>query len=97
MPKSSLQAIRQFEDLASPVGAFVRDWCQVHPTNKVKVKRLYEAWKMWCEREGHPAGSSIMLGRNLRAVLPQLRVRGRGAGRHYVGLALNGSGREAVL
>src|SRR5262249_21130054 len=78
MPESSRQAIRQFEDLTSPVGAFVRDWCQVDPRLKVKVKHLYKVWKLWCEQQGHPPGSSIVLGRNLRAVVPQLRVSGRG-------------------
>jgi putative DNA primase/helicase len=94
MPESSLQAIRQFEDLISPVGAFVRDWCQVEPTRKVRVKHLYKVWKLWCEQQGHPAGSSIVLGRNLRAVLPQLRVVGRGAKRAYLGLTLNANAEE---
>jgi putative DNA primase/helicase len=94
MPESSLQAIRQFEDLTSPVGAFVRDWCQVDPKLKVKVKHLYEVWKLWCEQEGQLPGSSIVLGRNLRAVLPQLRATGRGGRRVYLGLALNGDAQE---
>jgi putative DNA primase/helicase len=94
MPKSSLQAIRQFEDLTSPVGAFVRDWCHVDPQEKVPVKQLYSVWKLWCEQQGHPPGSNIVFGRNLRAVVPQLRVSGRGRRRVYLGLALNANAEE---
>src|SRR5262249_48111596 len=95
MPKSSLQALRQFEDLTSPVGAFIRDWCQVGPQHEVRVKHLFKVWKLWCEQQGHRPDSSIVLGRNLRAALPQLRVRGRGARRTYIGLALNADAEEA--
>jgi putative DNA primase/helicase len=94
MPKSSLQAIRQFEDLASPVGAFVRDWCLVEAGQKVKVKYLYKTWKLWCEREGHPPGSNAVFGRNLRAAVSQLRVSGRGGNRTYLGLTLNANAEE---
>src|SRR5262249_369604 len=94
MPESSLQAIRQFEDLTSPVGAFVRDWCQVDAQRKVEVKRLYKVWKLWCEQQGHPPGSNIVFGRNLRAVAPQLRVSKRGGKRVYCGLTLNANAEE---
>ena len=46
MPPSSLEAIRELEDLASPVGAFVRDWCDVSPVHSENVKDLYRAYSM---------------------------------------------------
>ena len=37
MPQSSTEAIRVIEDLGSPVGAFVRDWCVVGPTQRINA------------------------------------------------------------
>jgi putative DNA primase/helicase len=94
MPEASQQAIRQFEDLTSPVGAFVRDWCRIGANQQVNVKYLYKMWTVWCEEQGQRPGSNIVLGRNLRAVVPQLQVSGRGAGRVYSGLGLNRDAEE---
>ncbi|MCK4602665.1 MAG: hypothetical protein KAU28_09375, partial [Phycisphaerae bacterium] len=47
-PDSVDEAIRDFEDLASPVGAFVRDQCVVGAGRSIEAKRLYEAWKQFC-------------------------------------------------
>jgi putative DNA primase/helicase len=94
MPENSQQAIRQFEDLTSPVGAFVRDWCKVGPQHEVRVKHLFKVWKLWCEQEGDKPGSNIVFGRNLRAVLPQVRTQGKGHQRTYIGLTLNANVEE---
>jgi putative DNA primase/helicase len=89
LPERSQQAIRQFEDLTSPVNAFVRDCCRVGVSRQVNVKGLYKAWTLWCEQQGQRPGSSIVFGRDLRAVLPKLQTRGRGAERVYIGLTLS--------
>jgi P4 family phage/plasmid primase-like protien len=94
MPKSSLEAVRQLEDLASPVGAFIRDWCVVDPNEQYSVKGLFRAWGQWCELEGHKAGSQIVFGRNLKAALPRVKARGRGVDRFYEGVALSKEGEE---
>jgi putative DNA primase/helicase len=94
MPKSSLDAIRQLEELASPVQAFIRDWCEVGKDKEINTRVLYQAYALWCEQGGHQKGSNIVFGRNLRAVLPQASTHGHGQSRHFVGLALNRYGRR---
>ena len=94
MPRASVEVIRQLEDLASPEGAFIREWCLLGPNEKIGVKVLFSAFKQWCEQEGHKIGSSVMFGRNLRAVVPQLKVQGRNPKRSYVGINLSEYGGE---
>jgi putative DNA primase/helicase len=95
MPQSSLEAIRQLEDLASPVGAFVRDWCDTGPNKVCNVKWLFDAYGQWCRLEGHKVGSSILFGRNLRAVIPQLTTQNIGVKRSYVGIDLSDHGEDS--
>jgi len=95
MPQSSIEAIRMLEDLASPVGAFIRAWCVVGPTERVAVKVLYDAWAQWCELHGHKPGSDAVFGRNLRAAYPHTVARGHGADRFYQGVGLSNDGDEA--
>jgi putative DNA primase/helicase len=92
LPQSSRDALRTLEDLASPVNAFVRDWCVVHASEWFNVKGLFAAWTQWCELEGHRAGSQIVFGRNLKSAHPQIRYRGRGGERCYVGIGLSTDG-----
>jgi putative DNA primase/helicase len=93
-PTSAADAVREIEDLSSPVGAFVRDRCEVAPGLEVVCEQLYVAWKTWCEQNGrqHP-GTVQTFGRDLRAVVPGLttvqpRTEGGGRERRYRGIAL---------
>jgi putative DNA primase/helicase len=88
MPNSSKDAIRLFEDLASPTGAFLRDWCEKGPTKREPVKRLYDAWCKWAEVHGHKPGSSALFGRGLAAAEARIITRGRGTDRFYEGVQL---------
>lgn len=67
-PKSAADLIEQFEDLGSPIGAFVRDCCEIGRGVVVAQADLFEAWKLWCGENGrtHP-GTIQTFGRNLRA------------------------------
>ena len=94
MPQSSTDALRQLEDLASPITAFLRDWCTVDPQAAVNVKVLYGAWKTWCEQQGQSARSDIVFGRDLRACVAQLSISGVGAKRRYVGVGLSEYGQQ---
>lgn len=68
-------AIEQLDELASPVRAFVKDWCVLSPGASVKIKELYEAWTAWCSEQGrHNAGDVASFGRNLNAAAPGLRT-----------------------
>jgi putative DNA primase/helicase len=62
------------QDLASPVGAFVRDRCVRQANHEVAVDILYNAWKTWSEDNGHARRTKQVFGRDLRAVVPGLRV-----------------------
>jgi putative DNA primase/helicase len=94
MPQESIAAIRQLEDLASPVGAFLRDWCEPAPNARENVKTLFEAWRYYCEQHGLSPGSSVIFGRNLSAVRPEIRRTGRGKQRCYNGIRLSKEGYE---
>jgi len=81
-PHSVQDAIRELEDLASPVGAFVRECCVIGPGHSVEAGRLYEQWKWFCLEMGrdHP-GTAQSFGRDLRSVVPGIgsrQVRGTG-------------------
>jgi putative DNA primase/helicase len=72
-PRSSQEAIRELEDLGSPIGAFVRDECEVGPEMEAIAEDLYGAWKSWCEEHGRRVSNSATFGRDLRAAFPFIR------------------------
>jgi putative DNA primase/helicase len=69
-PGSAQEAQRHLEDLASPVGAFVRDRCRVGPDLIVDKDDLWAVWKEWCSEEGAHPGTKAVFVRNLRASVP---------------------------
>ncbi len=70
-PKSAGEAQRHLEDLASPVGAFVRDVCDVGSMFEVNKDDLWAAWKHWCENEGRDRpGTKSVFARDLSATVP---------------------------
>lgn len=73
VPESSDDAAQLMMDLASPVAAFVRECCVRGPSAMVPRDDLYDAWKRWAEDNGHHAGAKSTFGRDLRAVVPDLR------------------------
>jgi len=92
-PASAAEAIAALEDLASPVGAFVRERCIIGPAADCEVGTLFEAWRDWCAVQGRDQpGTAATFGRDLRAVIPSLRTANRRAGagreRWYQGAAL---------
>ncbi len=56
IPESSQDLVNQLEDSSSPVGAFVRECCDVGAEFEIEKKDLFTAWKSWCETENraHP-------------------------------------------
>ena len=77
-PTSSAEAIRELEDLGSPVGAFVRDQCEVGPGLSATTDEIYSAWQAWCRGQGREhAGTKARFSRDLRAVLPGVAIRQR--------------------
>ena len=72
-PASGLEAIQQLEDLSSPIGAFVRERCEIGAAYSASVSDVFRAWTEWCATQGreHP-GTSQTFGRDLRAAVPGL-------------------------
>lgn len=80
-PASSAEAIRDLEDLGSPISAFIRERCHVEPGGEVETKRLYGAWRDWCAEHGraHP-GTEQTFGRDLKAAVPGISTGDRRRG-----------------
>lgn len=74
-PASSEAAIRDLEDLGSPMGAFVRECCVAEPEAETPIARLYEHWVRWCKAQGYRHVSPVQqFGGDLRAVVPGIKV-----------------------
>lgn len=93
-PDSAFDAVRELEDLASPIGAFVRDRCIVQSGRVIRVDDLFDAWERWCTEQGRDHhGTKQGFGRDLRTVLPHLKTTnprndfGKQE-RHYEGISL---------
>jgi putative DNA primase/helicase len=95
MPVSSQESIREIEDLASPVRAFVREWCMTNAAESISVKELFRAYQAWADETGHKASPRHVFGKALRALIPTLNYSGRGAKREYIGITLSENGQEA--
>lgn len=74
VPDSSRDSATLMMDLASPVSAFVRECCQRGPTESAPVDDVYDAWKHWAEDNGHQSGAKSTFGRNLRSVVPEIKI-----------------------
>jgi putative DNA primase/helicase len=93
-PKSSTDSILALQDLVSPVAAYVRDNCEVGIGYQIPVADLFADWRSWCEDNGHKSTSVQTFGRDLRAVVPHLRVSRARDGedqrqRRYIGIRLS--------
>ena len=74
-PSAGQEAVGELLDLGSPVAAFVRERCEAGTGHEVECQRLYEAWKRWCEDYGRDhVGTVHSFGRDLRAVVPELKA-----------------------
>jgi putative DNA primase/helicase len=56
-PASGMDAIEELEALGSPVGTFVRDWCEVGTGYSVTVDHLFTDWEIWCREGRQQAGT----------------------------------------
>ncbi len=83
----------QLDDLSSPVGAFVRECCDVAAGNAIQISHLFNGWKAWCITKGREQpGNEQTFGRDIRAAVPTIRTRNlRNNGdrsRFYEGISL---------
>lgn len=75
VPAAAQEAVEEIEALASPVSVFVDECLIVCPGGRARCADVFDAWKTWCQEQGreHP-GTVATLGRNLRSVVPGLRI-----------------------
>jgi putative DNA primase/helicase len=90
-PTSSAAAQRDFEDLGSPIGAFLRDRCTIDAQGKIQPDELYALWVDWCRDQNITyVGTVQAFGRDLRSVVSNLKVTKPRVGgvpvRHYEGV-----------
>jgi putative DNA primase/helicase len=72
-PAAAAEAREEFQDLSSPIGAFVRERCDVGPQYSVDRDVAFHAWELWCEENRrYSPGDKISFGRLLRSVIPGL-------------------------
>jgi len=92
VPATSDEAVIALMDLASPVAAFVRERCARAIGVEISCSQLYADWRKWADDNGHKPGTVQVFGRNLRAVVPGLRVvrprDGEDRERVYLGVTL---------
>ena len=100
-PKAGQDILDDFVRLSSPVKAFVDDCCDLAPDATVPSSDVQDAWKAWCQQNGHEPGSHAVFGAKLRAALPGLqRHRQRVDGRQvyvYNGVTLKAEVAKDVI
>lgn len=73
-PDSSRELMEELGDLASPIGAFVKQKCRIDPEADIDKALLFSTWQQWCKDQGkEKAGDNAMFGRNLHAAVPTVR------------------------
>ena len=97
-PQAGQQVLADYARLSSPVRGFILDFC-VYPTNaSVPCDELRAAWGIWCEENGHEAGSAGKFGERLYAACPNISRVLKGARgereRRYEGIDLTENARS---
>jgi putative DNA primase/helicase len=78
-PSSAQQAMQQLEDLSSPIGAFLRERCELGSFFDENVNDVFNAWMEWCtsQHRDHP-GTVQTFGRDLSAAAPGVKTMKKG-------------------
>jgi hypothetical protein len=71
-PLTGQELIDQMRDLSSPVGAFVRERCDVGAGYLIPRGDLFFAWTDWCKLRYREPGTADTFGKHLRAACPHL-------------------------
>lgn len=76
-PEASADAVDALARVGSAHKSFVMDRCVVGHDAEVSKRRLFVAWRRWCEETGDAPGTDAEFGKALRGVLPRV-----GSARH---------------
>ena len=66
------EALDDYKQLTAPEKTFLDECCEISPGQRVECSKLWEAWKAWADRNGHPAGTRPQFGAALRGLVPHL-------------------------
>jgi putative DNA primase/helicase len=91
-PRSGNETVQQFEDLSSPISAFLGEECELGAEFGVDCLAAYNRWQEWCAERGNEPGDEASFGKDMRSVIPGLerkqhRVSGKVVG-YYPGFRL---------
>lgn len=74
-PETAEDAVNELAELGSPIATFLKEKCLVAPGGQVAPMVLYREWVEWCAANGRStAGTKQTFGRDLRAVVPGLKI-----------------------
>ena len=75
-PESGDELAEEMEDLSSPVGAFIKECCEVGDEHKTVRGEVYKRFKGWCDGRGvkNPPTETTFV-RDLLSACPTLRTR----------------------
>lgn len=78
VPASAAEMVEQMHESGSPVGAFVRERCQVGVAYTTPSDDLYREWRSWCEETGRKEpGNRDEFFRLFKAAVPGARRKQR--------------------
>lgn len=73
-PESAAEAVRELEDITSPLSVFLRERCETKAGAQTAVTDLFITWCDWCEEQKRKPGTKQSFGRDLRAALPWIKM-----------------------
>ena len=77
-PQTAIETAQELDELANPVGVFVRDYCVVGPDQAIQVDDLYAMWGVYCAQYGYDGPSDVQtFGRDLAAAVPSIKTKQR--------------------
>jgi putative DNA primase/helicase len=74
-PAASEEILSNYRRLTSPVSAFVEDACEVEPGKRVRIDKIYAAYRQWAHDNGHNIAAKAKFCEQLRLVQPGLAKR----------------------
>jgi putative DNA primase/helicase len=84
-PKSAQDAVQELEDLASPIGAFLGEYCAIGAGCEVECDELFSVWEAWCRDQGRGyVGNKQSFGVELRAAVPGLKTKQKSVGPRHL-------------
>jgi putative DNA primase/helicase len=103
-PASGAAMVEQLEDIASPIGSFLRECYEIGAGFQTDVETIFAAWCSWCEAKKRQPGNEMSFGRDLRTVMPWIEIKRRRGGpgekqyvRYYEGLGAKKAEDEPIF